>query len=298
MRKKRLVLLLLACALVLFAIGSLADVGNFSGNSDYGGSSHTSSRDNDSSYSYSSSALGAYLFENTDPRVGLLIVVVSIIVLAIWVKRSPNEKGESYSRIDNGGSPVKTVDLSSIREKDPRFSEAAFLQRISNLYVRMQKDWERKEFQEMRHVMTDQLFNQLNEQLMEYVSRKRTNHVERIAVLNSKITGYGCDGRYDRITVLLNTRIVDYVTEDATGRVVSGSDTAEKFMTYEWTLIRGCGNTTDTQAGFMQVHCPSCGAPMEISQSAKCEYCGAVTSASDHDWVISAMRGLSQRTAR
>jgi rubrerythrin len=70
-------------------------------------------------------------------------------------------------------------------------------------------------------------------------------------------------------------------------------------MTYEWTLSRSKGMKTPERAaggGTATIQCPNCGAPLEINQSAQCPYCGSVINAEAYDWVISAVRGLSQRT--
>ena len=45
-----------------------------------------------------------------------------------------------------------------------------------------------------------------------------------------------------------------------------------------------------------EIHCPNCGAPVAINKSAQCEYCGQVLEISTYDWVLSAVRGISQQT--
>ena len=44
------------------------------------------------------------------------------------------------------------------------------------------------------------------------------------------------------------------------------------------------------------LHCPNCGAPLDVNHSAKCEYCGQVITVDDYDWVISQIKGISQVT--
>ena len=115
-------------------------------------------------------------------------------------------------------------------------------------------------------------------------------------MLGSYISSYEQDSVNDILTVLLKARIVDYVSDDRTGEVVKGSDTAEKFMTYEWPLIRRKGVQTKADAGVKTLICPNCGAPLSVNQSGKCEYCGNIVTSGDYNWVVSSMRGLSQRT--
>ena len=115
-------------------------------------------------------------------------------------------------------------------------------------------------------------------------------------MLGSRIVGYYQDEVNDNLVVELRTRIVDYTVKDATGEVVSGSKTAEKFLTYEWTLIRSKDSVTPDKEALKEIHCPNCGAAVHINHSGQCEYCGQVITVNEYDWVISAIRGISQQT--
>ena len=183
-----------------------------------------------------------------------------------------------------------------LRAKDPNFSVQAFLEKVANDYVQMQRCWQDKNWEPMRPLMTDALYSQFDRQLDELRRSGQTNYVERIAVLGSRIVEYRQDQVNDILTVELRTRIVDYTLEDATGALVSGSRTAEKFMTYEWTLIRSKDMVTPAADEVREIHCPNCGAPVAINKSAQCEYCGQVLEISTYDWVLSAVRGISQQT--
>ncbi len=303
--KKRRTLLSLLALLVALAIAAmiplsgLADAGNFSGDSDYGGSdwsssdSDWSSSDSDwsvSSSSGSSSGGGSSLL-------GLVIVVV-IIIIVLRSKGKGKPTGGSGAASGPAQMPQGEIDngLAKLKEQDPEFSREAFLERVSNMYVQLQDAWEAKKWEPIRIMMTDALYNQFKRQLDEYIRNNQTNHVDRIAVLSSQIIGYRQDEANDIIKVLLKTRIVDYVVNDADGSLVSGDRSREKFMTYEWTLIRAKGVKTAHDQGVNQVNCPSCGAPMSINQSGQCEYCGNVLTSGQYDWIISAIRGVSQVT--
>lgn len=36
--------------------------------------------------------------------------------------------------------------------------------------------------------------------------------------------------------------------------------------------------------------CPSCGAPINVNLSGKCEYCGSIYNQYDYDWILSKLR--------
>ena len=78
--------------------------------------------------------------------------------------------------------------------------------------------------------------------------------------------------------------------------VIGGSQSRELFMVYDWKLTRQKDKKTLTQPSVTQISCPNCGAPLNINHTGKCPYCGTVVTLSDHDWALSVIKGISQRT--
>ncbi|MBP8640439.1 MAG: transporter [Oscillospiraceae bacterium] len=301
-RTKSLYITLFIAVLLLsiFAVPALADAGNFSGGSSYGGSFGGSYG---GSYGGSSGAWGLLALGGLGGGSGGIIAFIIIAFIIINIIRKLKSTGSQASSGAMGSSYTdysELVPISTIKGADPNFSEAAMKEKIANLYVRMQNAWQEKEFDGMRPFMTDALYSQFKLQLDEIIRSECTNYIERIAVLDVALSGWRTDEAVDAIVAIVNTRIVDYTTNDKAGMLVSGSKSVEKFMTYEWTLIRSKGMTTPDHTGegseeTATIHCPSCGAPVEINQSAKCPYCDSVISAGDYDWVISAIKGIAQR---
>lgn len=307
MKKKRIRPFLLAClllaVLLMVPATGLADAGGFAGDSDYGGGSDWGgSGDWGSDSDWGSSSGDGFVIWNgggsgTGSGGGLIfwIIVVAVIYFVI---RAKGKKGGGNGAVNPGASrTVLPMTIAQLKEMDPNFSEEAMKEKIGNLYIRMQDCWQNKKWEEMRTSMTDALFNQMGSQLAALIRNKQTNYVERIAVLGVDLTGFGQDKKNDIITALVRTRIVDYTVSDETGAVVSGSKTAEKFLTYEWTLVRTKGTKTVKADANETAHCPNCGAPLDLNHTAKCEYCGAIITAAEYDWVISAIKGISQRTS-
>ena len=314
MRKKlfRIFSLLLVFLMLLGASSvALADAGSFAGDSDYGGGW-------DSGSDWGGSDWGGSDWDSNDwgsddyssgsgpgiPINGFVVVIVVVIIVFSVLKNRNNKNGgngssggSSGSR-PQGGAPTNkpTVDPKELKAKDPNFSEQELLEKVSNAYVQMQNCWQDKKWEPMRPLMTDALYSQFDRQLEALKRNGQTNYVERISVLGARIVSYYQDKVNDNLVVELRTRIVDYTVNDATGAVVSGSKTAEKFMTYEWTLIRSLEHGTKEKDDVTDLHCPNCGAPLDVNHSAKCEYCGQVITVDDYDWVISQIKGISQVT--
>ena len=280
----------------ILAVPAFADAGNFSGHSNYGGSSGSSG----SSGSFSGSgALGLLALGSSGGGTGGIIFIIIVAFVLINIMKNRRNAVSSNSTINTDISGL--MPMEGIHAIDPDFSEAAMKEKIANLYVQMQGAWQNKKFESMRPYMTDALYNQFVMQLNELIRSDYTNYVERIAVMDISLVGWRSDEINDAVVAMVNTRINDYTVDDKTGNVVSGSKNQEKFMCYEWTLIRSKGIKTahpsgEGSEGVTTIHCPSCGAPIEMNQSAKCPYCDCVIDANDFDWAISAIKGISQRT--
>lgn len=312
----------------------LADAGNFAGSSDYGSSSGGSSgwsssgssgssgwsggssnrresyddyRSSKKSDEGSSAARGysATVIRETMPIIVTIFSIILIGLLILIWKLVPQSHKPFHKLLNIIKKPapyrpshyaVSDFQLSPLRQRDPGFTRQAFAKRVGEMYVQMQQAWQAKQWAPMRALMTDALFSQFNRQMQEYINRHRTNYVEGIRVLSVEITDYRQDAVNDVLTVLLETRIIDYVTDDDTGALISGSRDKELFMTYEWTLVRSKLAKTRRADEAEWTQCPNCGAPVSLSQSGQCEYCGSVLTSGAYDWVVSAIRGISQRS--
>lgn len=319
-RKSSLSILALCLALLLFLLTAgtavharmgfrrtPADAGFFSGGDDYNYDPGDWSSDNDSwssgdSWSSSSSSSGG----SGSPIFSAIILVV-IVILVLWSKRKKGG-GTSGSGVYRPPSGVRTVTpqqsaavADQIRVHDPYFTEAQMREKVANLYTDMQSCWERQDWEPMRAHLTDDLFSQMGRQLNELVQRGQINKMERIAVMDVALMNFYQDEQFDNLTLRLQTRLVDYTIDRRTGKVVSGDPKREKFMTYDWTMVRTLGTQT-TALGLEQkdkaisFNCPHCGAPIDLTQSARCAYCGSIVKAAEFDWVLSKIRGVAQST--
>ena len=293
--------------------GGLADFGDFSGSSDYGSSydsssyssSYSSSRDDDDDdYSWSSSNWGSGGGGGTSTAiddVAMEDILVLFVMIGIWIlyrrwrNRKKNSKGEKS--MPEGAKPMQNLlPMKALMEWDPNFSSEAVTQRLSNLYVQMQNHWTNRDISPLRGDFTDAQYEQYDRQLQKYRDAGQTPYVERIAVLGVELRGALRTEQHDILVANIRARITTYTLDDKTGKVVRGHKTDEKFMQYEWTLVRPVGTKTITQDADEAFNCPNCAAPMKINQSAQCPYCQSVVTKADYDWVIAGIKGLSQRT--
>ncbi len=314
--KKRFFRLLLSALLVItLLLPVCADFGSFSGNSDYGGSSGSDFGGGyDYDYDYDSGYSGGTTYYYTaydssdmefSPAMVVIVVVVIIGYLVIRKKISSTPGGSSANHMTTAqpvNAGAKRTDESLLRpiteytSIDPTFDAADFREKLSNLYVQMQNQWTDRDLDPLRPYFTDALFTQMERQVEQMKKANRTNHVERIAVLDVTLRGFRQADGEDHIIAELQTRIVDYTVNDNDGSIVSGSDTVEKFMTYEWELTRTTGSATSSteEDETKTIICPNCGAPVDINASARCEYCDTVLVQDSHTWAICSIKGISQ----
>lgn len=282
-------------------LGIHADFGDFAGDDDYGdwggGDDGGSSSGGDSD-----GAIIWWLFKVVYDLFGVPGVIVLLLIFAIIYFVGTKKKGKNRPKSQPVNVQVQKTDRSSLSpmhtylQTDNGFDDQAFKEKLSNLYVQFQNAWQDKNMASLRPYMTDAMYAQYDRQLEVYRQKNQTNHIERIAVLSVELAGWKQAAGKDVIIAEIRTRIVDYVTDDNTGTIIRGSDRQEKFMTYEWTLMRTSGQTTGQSVGLTGQTCPYCGAKIDINHTAVCEYCGSVLTTDTFDWVVSGIKGISQQT--
>lgn len=280
---------------------SRADLGGFSGDSDFGGDWGGSDwGDSDwGSSDWGSGYDSGYDYDSDDSG-GYIPIIVAVVVVVLAILKNRKRGGGGGGSVNPGGMRTPESQLRPISELvalDPNFDEAAFVEKMSNLYVQMQNCCTAKNMEPLRPYFTDALYAQFDRQLEAMRQARRTNYVERIAVLGIALRGFMQRNGEDHIIAEVRTRIVDYTLDDTTGSLISGDMNREKFMVYEWDISRASGMQTQDADDMSRVNCPGCGAPLSINTTAECPYCGSIVTLDKHDWAINAIRGISQRTA-
>lgn len=307
MKKRALIVITVLCVVLsLFCVAASAieivpplDFGDFGGGADYGGNDDWGGGGNDwgggNNWGGGSTVIIGDFDTPTVVIIAAVIVIACIVIAASKKKNTPTVNNRPVTNVPKATPASALRPMESYKELDPNFSAADMEAKISNVFVRLQAAWMAKNLDDVRTCLTDEFFTQTDRQLDAYRNSNQTNVIERIAVLGVSLTGWDQNGKNDRIIARVSARMADYVV-DAAGNVVRGSKTADKFMEYEWTLVRTTGKKTGVDNDKERKNCPYCGAPLEINRSAKCEYCGNIVSTNDYDWCLASIRGLSQRT--
>ena len=294
--RRLFVLALCACLVLLAVLPAGADFGDYSGDSDFGDSSDWSS--SDSSWNSSDSYYDSdYSSDSSVGSLPIWVIVVIIVVAIAFANTGSKKKKKATGSVSwSAAANRKLKPMTEYQQLDENFDETELTSKLSNLYVQMQDCWQKKDISPIRPYCTDAFFTQMDNQLQRKKQQGQTNYIERIAVLSVNFRGWCQEGGNDVLVARLNTRIVDYTLDDKTGNLVSGSKDKEKFMVYEWDLVRTTGAKTEKDKPMQTVNCPNCGAPVEINASAKCPYCGSVITLEEHGFALNAIRAISQET--
>lgn len=323
MKKKILLTLVLAITLI-FTIHtfSFADVGSFdrydSGSSSWGSSSSdwgssSSSWDwgsSSSSYDYDSDSDGlgiiGLLFGLLGGGGGGTFVIIIIIVYLIY-RASRRNRGDrpvqqqsTYTPPRNVPSSVYTTNVHDvpqthvhaerIKEIDPNFSEEKMISYAKDLFVKLQNAWTAREWEEMRPLETESLFEQHNKQIQNYIDTNRINVVDRIAVNYATICGFRQEGDRDILEVALKATMKDYIIDATTKELLEGIKEQDRITVYKLTFERKTGVLTpEGTEEIKTTNCPNCGAPTKITSAGKCPYCGSVITTGNNTWVLSGL---------
>lgn len=278
------------------------DVGNFNdytggGSSwDSGGSSWSYDSGGSSYYSGSSSGgSGSWV----DFLIGAGVVAVIIVVAVLGSKRRSKKGGSAMPHMPSG-TPLQdntNAIVPAIRRYDENFSLDRFTGWVKEVFITLQEAWTAKDWSRIRPFEKEELFQQHAKQLQQYIDQGRTNHIERIAINQAYPFEYRRESEYEYLKMYLDVRMIDYISEDATGKVVMGDKDNPYFLRYLLTFMRRNGVKTDAaKSNHSTTACPHCGAPTQITSAGKCEYCGFIITTGEHDWVLSDISAVKGST--
>lgn len=278
------------------------DSSDWGSSSDWGGSSDwgSSSDWGDSDWNSGGGNFFAFLpFMGGGGGIGTLIIL-AIIYFAVKRSSQKNAGQRSHSGPRTGKpGPViaNRVNVEQLTAKDENFSPEAFESRVGNTFMQLQKAWMNKDAKTLRTFEGAQLYDMHSAQMQEYIEAKKTNKVEDIAILESRIERYEEDESHEFLHVIVRARYRDYVIDDETEKVLKGDPKKRYIMTYRMTFMRTAGLKTKEANKGRVTTCPNCGANLSINQHGVCEYCGSEVTTGDFDWVLTKLTALSQYLA-
>lgn len=194
--------------------------------------------------------------------------------------------------------PNRTEQIEGIiKQKDPNFSASDLITFTKQVYIDIENAWCKRDMTPVRPVMHENLYNTTCKQVQAKIEQGVVYHYESIAIDTAYLTSYERDSQFEYVTAYLTSRMIDYQVDEKTGKIIRGDKTTRWVQKYKMKFVRSLGVETKTETGKMTGHnCPNCGAPLEISSSGVCEYCGSVVTTGQYSWVLTDFSGIRNDT--
>jgi predicted lipid-binding transport protein (Tim44 family) len=168
--------------------------------------------------------------------------------------------------------------------RNPDFTWDDFRNRVTHVFYALQKAWSERSWGDARPYETDNLYQVHRYWMERYERQKLWNRLDDVNLERIEVARVERDAYFETITVRVYASMRDYIIEED-GTVVGGNlSVARRFSEY-WTFIRRSGHKPKAQ-GSNDSQCPSCGAPLQITQTGMCNVCKSVITTGDFDWVL------------
>ncbi len=192
-----------------------------------------------------------------------LLLLAGIAYLIFWFIRrnraaqeAPATGYASQMSADTAGwgAPAATLDaqpaswqqdlergVAHIRQMDPGFDPAAFRENCTDMFFKIQAAWMHRDLEKLRPLMTEEMQEAFGKQIEAARAKRQINRLENITIRSVEPTEAWQEQGSDYVTVRFLANLLDYTVDEATGKVVDGSDSVPvKFEEY-WTWVRPVG---------------------------------------------------------
>ncbi|MEW6388566.1 MAG: Tim44 domain-containing protein [Thermodesulfobacteriota bacterium] len=152
----------------------------------------------------------------------------------------PYQQPPYYDQPSEGDLELETG-LSHIRQMDPSFDENAFRDQCLDFFFKIQAAWGNRDLDPMRHLLTEEMYRNLSADAAQLIAERKINKLDNIAVRSVDLTEAWQESGQDFITVRIYANLVDYIVDEKSGEVLSGSKTEPITFEEYWTFTRPVG---------------------------------------------------------
>jgi predicted lipid-binding transport protein (Tim44 family) len=182
-------------------------------------------------------------------------------------------------------APTVAEGIATLSSADKDFAMAAFAARVKTAFLALQDAWCKQSLDAGRAFMSPGAYFAWSAQLETMASEGRRNMMENLVVRNIEPIRVIHGRVFDDLTVRITAEASDFDV-DSSGKLVFGDHTVRPFRE-DWTFQRSVGVATLNKPGTLENTCPSCGAPLALTQIGECRYCKAAVTSGKFDWVVS-----------
>jgi len=182
-------------------------------------------------------------------------------------------------------APTTAEGVALLTAADKDFSLGVFEGRVKTAFLALQDAWCKQNLDAGRAFMSPGAYFTWSAQLETLAAEGRRNVMENLSVRAIEPIRIVHGRVFDDLTVRITAAAADFEV-DQSNKIVFGDRSVRPFME-DWTFQRSVGVATSNKPGTLENTCPSCGAPVSLTQIGECRYCKAAVTSGKFDWVVS-----------
>jgi predicted lipid-binding transport protein (Tim44 family) len=128
-----------------------------------------------------------------------------------------------------------------IRQMDSDFDPARFRETAAEVFFSIEAAWMARDMEPVRHLLTPEMYEQMQKDCERLRLERRINRLENIAVRSTEVTEAWQESGQDFVTVRFLASLRDYTVEEGSNRVLEGTSTTPVQFEEYWTLTRPVG---------------------------------------------------------
>ncbi len=177
------------------------------------------------------------------------------------------------------------IDFDEILKLDPTLTKDNIINEVYKTYESLQYAWSNFDYEEMRKLVSDELYNSYKYQLDTLKLKKEQNIMKDIEFISGKINNIEVHNNILSMIVIINVEQVDYIVNEK-GKITQGDEITHS-CSYELYVEKGVNKVVK--------NCPNCGAEVIDSASKTCASCGANLIDSTNRFIIIKKKIIKQR---
>jgi len=159
-----------------------------------------------------------------------------------------------------------------------------FENRVAKPYFKkIYKNFSDKEWNKTRHLIYENLWQNMNLQLLQYKDLGYKRTISDLEVTETETVSYERDNFYQSLTVRIFAECYDYVINYEDG-IIGGSNREKRHFSQYWKFVSAIGYSgkfTDPEC------CPNCGKKAEdVDNSGLCPYCMTRVNDGSFSWIL------------
>ncbi len=214
----------------------------------------------------------------------IVFIIVFIIVLCVAQALGKNKPAQNIkSKYMRFADPsYQDMDEDKLKEIVPDMSIGNLKNMVYHNFVDVQNAWMEFDYDKLRELCTDELFNTYKAQLETLKLKFGKNIMTAFDLVDIKITDAIVENDSVILTAYMCINFYDYVINTKTKETIRGSMDRMVHNNYILTFVR----SSNIEEG-KENKCPNCGAPIKDKASEVCEYCGSTIVKDSETFVLS-----------